>query len=203
VELIVVMLVTAIILGAVLAAFGSMSGMFHSEGVRIQNQDDARNAVNQVARYIRMATSSADNLTTQTNAIAAASPQDLVFYCDVDGDETAEKVRYYLNGTTLMMQTAEPVWIVGTSPHWEYQGYQTAGEVIQDAVRNGSAAIFKYYRYTSGVLQQFTPSSASDRQDVVTVAISLTVNERPDLAKGAVVLATDVQIRQRYEGGLQ
>jgi prepilin-type N-terminal cleavage/methylation domain-containing protein len=203
IELLVVILVSAVVAVAVLAAFSSLSGGFHEQGVRMQNQDDARTAINQMTRYIRMATSSADNLTTQSNAIATALPQDIEFYCDVDGDGVAEKVRYYLDGITLLMQTAEPVWITGTSPHWQYPAYETDGVVIQDAVRNGVAAVFSYYRYASGVLQQFTPATAGDRMAIATVSISVTVNEKPELANGNVVLATDVQIRQRYEGGLE
>jgi hypothetical protein len=181
----------------------STTGVVASQNVRIQNQDDARLAINQMARYIRMATSSADNQTTQSNAIATAQPQDIEFYCDFDADGVAEKVRYYLTGNVLMSQSDEPVWVTGTSSHWEYSEYDTGGVVIQNTVQNGSDALFRYYRYNSGVLEQFTPTTVADRRAIVTVSISLRVNERPDLAASDVVLATDVQIRQRYEGGLE
>jgi ABC-type proline/glycine betaine transport system permease subunit len=81
---------------AVLTVFSSLSQVFNSQNTRMQSQDDARTAVNQMARYVRSATSSADNMTTQSDAIATAQPQDIEFYCDIDGDELSEKVRYYL-----------------------------------------------------------------------------------------------------------
>jgi hypothetical protein len=198
-----VIILAAIVTAGVLASLSSVSGVFNSQGVRIQNQDDARTAINQMARYIRMATSSADNMTTQSNAIATALPQNVEFYCDIDGDGLAEKARYYLAGASLRMQTSEPVWVSGPSPHYEYPAYQTDGVVVQAAVRNGSDPVFGYYNYVGGTLVAFTPTTAALRQQIVTVSISLKVNEKPELARGAVVLATDVQIRQRYEGAVK
>jgi prepilin-type N-terminal cleavage/methylation domain-containing protein len=93
VELIVVMLIAAIVSVAVLAIFSSTSGAFYSQTARIQNQDDARTAINQMARYLRMATSSADNQSTQSNAIVTSLPKDVEFYCDLLGDGVPEKVR--------------------------------------------------------------------------------------------------------------
>jgi type II secretory pathway pseudopilin PulG len=203
VELMVILVVAGLISVAVIMAFSNMSGVFHSQGARIQNQDDARTAINEITRYIRMATSSVDNMTSQSNAIATALPQDIEFYCDIDGDGTAEKVRYHLSGTTLYMQTAEPQAIPG-APYFTYPAYETNGLIIQDAVRNGAQPIFTYYYLKAdGTLQEFAPATDADRQAVVTVAVSLIVNERPDLAKGNVELATEVQIRQRYLGGIK
>jgi prepilin-type N-terminal cleavage/methylation domain-containing protein len=205
IELLVVIILAGVLGAAVLGILLSISGVFNSQGVRIQNQDDARTAINQMARYLRMATSSADNQTSQSNSIASALPQDIEFYCDVDGDGIAERARYYLQGTTLRMQSAEPTWVLTPTPHYVYAGYTTDGIVIQDAIRNASTAVFRYYRYNvSGFLEESpAPTTSSLRQQIVTVAISLTVNEIPKLAKGNVLLATDVQIRQRYGGGLQ
>jgi prepilin-type N-terminal cleavage/methylation domain-containing protein len=212
VELLVVVLLGGILSAAIIGVLLSLSGVFNSQGVRIQNQDDARTAINQVSRYIRMATSSADNQTSQTNSVLTALPQDLEFYCDLDGDGVAEKARYYLSGTSLKMQTVEPTWVLTPSPHWTYPTYTTGGVVVQNAIRNGSSAVFRYYKNVSGTtttslefpgLQEFTPSTAALKQQVVTIRISLTVNDQPALAKGNVQLATNVEIRQRYEGGLK
>jgi prepilin-type N-terminal cleavage/methylation domain-containing protein len=208
VELLVTVVLVSVVGVAILMLFSSLTGVFYTQGARIQNQDDARTAINQISRYIRAATSSADNMTTQSDAIALALPQEMVLYCDVDSDVNAlaDKVRYYLQGTTLRMQTVAPVLGSGSDPHYTYPAYTTDGILVQDAIRNGTQAVFTYYRYDGGAVVPFTPVTAADRENIVTVAISLTINERPDLAKGAVVLATDVQIRQRYErieGGIE
>ncbi len=203
IELLVVVLLVGVVSGAAFGILYSVSGVFHSQEVRVQNQDDARVAINQVTRYLRMATSSADNQTSQSNAILTALPQDVEFYCDTDGDDLAEKTRYYLDGQSLKMQTVDPVWQTSPEPHWSYPAYTEDGIVIQDAVRNGSDPVFRYYRYDDGVLEEFTPTTAALKQRIVTIAVSLTVNEIPELARGNVQLATEVQIRQRYEGGLE
>lgn len=202
VEVLTVVVVLAIVSVAVLAIFSGLGGLFHSQETRIQNQDDARTAMNQVARFIRMATSSADNMTSQSNAVLTASEQDIEFYCDLDGDDTADKVRYYLDGSTLKMQSVAPVELED-EPYYEYPEYDTDGIVVQEAIRNGTDPVFTYFYYINpGVLAEFTPVTAADRQKIVTVSISLVVNAEPELAKGDVALATDVQIRQRYVGGV-
>jgi prepilin-type N-terminal cleavage/methylation domain-containing protein len=203
VELLVVMVLAGIISVAVLMMLSNLTGVFNSQSTRMLNQDDARTAINEVARYIRAATSSADNQTSQTNSIATASPQEIEFYCDLNGDGIAEKVRYYLQGTTLKMQSVKPLWVLTPSAHWTYPAYTTDGVVIQNAVLNGGAALFRYYKNVSGAMVEFTPNTTALRQLVVSIGISLTVNEQPKLARGNVQLATNVEIRQRYQGGLE
>ena len=203
VEMLVVVGLAGLIAAAVFAFLFNVTNVFNSQDTRIQNQDDARTAINQMSRYVRMATSSADNQTSQSNSIANASPQDIEFYCDLTGDGVAEKVRYYLQATTLKMQSVKAVWATTPTPHWTYPAYTTDGIVVQNAILNGAAAVFRYYKNVSGSMVEFTPNTAALRQLVVTVGISVTVNEKPKLAKGNVQLATNVEIRQRYDGGLQ
>jgi hypothetical protein len=200
----VVMLIASLITVAILMVLQNTTRVFNSQQVRILNQDDARTAINQMTRYIRMMTSSEDNLTTISNAIATAGEQEIEFYCDVDGDDDAEKVRYYVEDSELRSQTQEPEGIE-TTPYWQYGEYDNEGVVIENRVRNGAVPMFLYYRYSDehGSLEAFTPTTAEQLREVVTVGVTIKVGERPDLAAKDVVLSTDVQIRQRYEGGLQ
>lgn len=193
------------LVGVVAAAIlGLYAGVFRSvfdQGTRIQNQDSARTATNQMSRYIRGACSSASNLTSRSDAFAVTLPQELVFFTDLDGDEKADMVRYYLSGTTLKMQTAAPD--LSDSPP-TYPAYATDGVIIP-GVRNAGQALFRYYRYDEATLSLIeipTPNTAELREQVVAVDIRLVVNEIPELARGSVELATRVQIRQRYDGGL-
>jgi prepilin-type N-terminal cleavage/methylation domain-containing protein len=204
VELLVVILAGTIVSVAVLLVLRGTSTVFNSQEMRILNQDDARLAINQMSRFIRMATSSADNESSASNAIATALGQDIAFYCDVDGDGIAEKVRYYVEGSVLWSQTEDPVWVETPTPGWQYGDYDTDGVVIENRVRNEALAMFTYYRYNgAGALESFVPTSDAQRAQVVNVGITIKVGERPDLAPKDVVLSTDVQIRQRYEGGLK
>lgn len=176
------------------------------------NQDDARSAINTAARYIRAAQSSASNLTSATDAIALANPQEFIFYADVDGDGVSEKVRYYMSGTSLMMSTTE----ADTTQHPPtYPSNPTMNSlVIMTGIQNGSSSpIFTYYQLDPDYLTNpipgndtlvtiSNPTSSSDLAKVAAVKITLYVNEGPKYAAGAVKLDCLIQIRQRYNGGL-
>jgi prepilin-type N-terminal cleavage/methylation domain-containing protein len=202
VELLVVILLVGILAGAMLGLYVGLVRSFAASGNRIVNQDDARLAVNGVARYIRMATSSASNLTTVSDAINYARPQELVMYADINGNGKPDKVRLYLSGLTLKMSTVAPN--MSTSPP-SYPAYTTDGVIILNGVRNGSAAIFTYYQYDStqnNLLVISNPTTAVDLGKIVAVGMTLYVNEVPKLNAGNVQLDSLTQIRQRYNGGL-
>ena len=203
VELLVVVLSAGIIAVAILTVLMTSSSAFSAQSVRIQNQDSARLSINQMTRYLRAATSSVDNQSSQSNSLVTTLGADIEFYCDIDGDGLAEKVRYYLDGTDLRMQTAKPQFVTIPEPHWVYPTYESNGIIVQDGLRNGSTPVFTYYRRAGESLQQFTPSTAVQRRQVENVRLHLIVNERPDVVKGNVELTTEVQLRQRYGGGLK
>ena len=210
IELLVVMIMAGILAGAMLGLYYGVVRSFADTGNRMVNQDDARTAINQMGRYIRMATSSASNQTSISDAIAVAQPQELVFYADLDGDGQPDKVRYYLSGLTMKMATVAPN--MGTNPP-SYPAYTTDGVVVMNGIRNGATALFTYYQinpaYTSTTdaahdnLTVITnPTSASDLLKIVAVGLTIYVNEVPNLSKGNVRLDSLIQIRQRYNGGL-
>ena len=201
IELLVAMGLVGVIAAGILGLYAGVVRSTFDQTTRIQNQDSGRTATNQMSRYIRGACSSASNMTSQSDAFAVTLPQELVFFTDLDGDDKADKVHYYLSGTELMMQTAAPD--LSQSPA-TYPAYTTDGVVIP-GVRNASQAIFRYYRYdetTLSLVEIPAPNTPELRGQVVAVDIRLVVNETPELAKGAVELATRVQVRQRYDGGL-
>jgi prepilin-type N-terminal cleavage/methylation domain-containing protein len=202
VELLVVIILAGVISGAMLGVYVGVVRSFAASGNRIINQDDARLAVNAMARYVRMASSSASNLTTVSDSIASALPQELVFYADIDGNGKADKVRYYLSGASLRMATVAPT--MTTSPP-SYAAYTSDGIVVLNGVQNGATAIFTYYKYDSmqqNLIVIANPTTAADLLSIVAVGVSLYVNEAPQLNKGNVQLDTLIQIRQRFNGGL-
>ena len=85
IELLVVMLVSGILMAGMLGVYYGVQRSFADTGSRMVNQDDARTAMNEAARYIRAAQSSDSNLTDSSDAIAVANPQEIVFYADIDG----------------------------------------------------------------------------------------------------------------------
>lgn len=202
VELLVVLVITGIIAGAMLGLYYGIMRSFADTGNRMVNQDDARTVVNQVGRYVRMATSSASNQTSISDAIAVAQPQELVFFADIDGNGNPDKVRYYLSGTTMKMATVAPN--MSTNPP-SYPAYTTDGVLVMSGIQNGASAIFTYYQYDTAqenLIVMSNPASAADLAKVVAVGMTLYVNEIPALSKGSVKLDSLTQIRQRYNGGL-
>jgi prepilin-type N-terminal cleavage/methylation domain-containing protein len=210
IELLVVMLTAGIIAGAMLGLYYGVMRSFADTGNRIVNQDDARTAVNQISRYIRMASVSASNLTSVSDAIALASPQELVFYADINGNGQPDKVRYYLVGNTMKLATVAPD--MTTNPP-SYPAYTTDGVVVMNGIRNGATAIFTYYQMNPNFLTNPIPSNdnlvvmtnptgASALAKILAVGVTLKVNEAPKVSKGDVWLDSLAQIRQRYNGGL-
>ncbi len=198
IELMVTILVVGVMAGGILGVFVTTLRTFSTGQVRMQNQDEARLAMNQMTRYLRMASASESITTTRSDAIAVAGAQDVVFYADIDGDGVVEKGRYYLSGTTLRMQTAEPN--MGDSPP-TYPAFNTSGEVVREAVRNGGTAIFRYYREGESV--PMTSTNTFDlREEIALIEVTLYVNEVPELSRSNVRLVSRVLIRQRYDGGL-
>lgn len=203
VELLVVVLIAGVVAAAVLSLYHGIFRGSADQMVRIQNQDSARLAMYEMSRFIRAASSSDSNLTSVSDSVALAAPHEVVFFADLDGDDSAERVRYYLSGTTLRMQAVEPD--TRTAPPTYPAGYATDAVVILDGVRNGANPVFTYFEFDEGTvsLRQIpTPNTEALRRAVVAVGIRLVVNEGPELARGGVELSTLVQIRQRYDGGL-
>ncbi len=202
-ELIVVVLIAGIVSVAVLSFYLSISRSSADQMTRIQSQDSARSAMYEMSRFIRAACSSESNLTKTSDALVLADPHECVFFVDIDGDDLAERVRYYLSGATLRMQKAEPD--TEDSPATYPDEYDSDAVVVLDGVRNDEDAIFSYYGYDEdrGELEEI-PDASTDalRRDVVAIGLRLTVNEKPELAKGGVELSTRVLIRQRYDGGI-
>jgi prepilin-type N-terminal cleavage/methylation domain-containing protein len=212
IELLVVCLVAGILGGAMLGLYEGLVRSWADTGHRIIDQDDARTAINEISRYIRMAESSASNLTSTSDAVALAQPQELVFYADIDGIGAPEKVRYYLSGKTLRMATLAAD--TSTSPPTYPTSYASDGVVIMDGVQNGTTPLFTYYKmnpaYASNpvaandtLVLMTNPTSAADLTSIVAVGIKIFVNDTPvGVSKGNVSLDTTIQIRQRYNGGL-
>ncbi len=211
IELVVVCLIAGILGAAILGIYEGLVKSWADTSHRIVNQDDARIAINEISRYLRMAESSESNLTSNSDAIALASASELVFYADIDGNGMADKVRYYIDsdGTTLRMATLPPD--TSTTPPTYSTVYATNGVVIMKGVQDNH--LFKYYKLNPAYVTNPIPSNdtlvlinnpttAADLRSIVAVDISLAINETPGVPKANVMLDTRVQIRQRYNGGL-
>src|SRR3970040_2041150 len=81
--------------------------------------------------------------------LAQADAQTVTFYSDIDGDGTFERVRYFLDGTTLRRGVIEQTT---TQP----VTYPPASEIVADVVRYlVPGTIFTYY--PEGFPPELTP----------------------------------------------
>ena len=224
IELLVVCIAAGLLGSAILGIYDGLVRSWADTSHRIQNQDDARLALDDISRYLRMAQSSESNLTSTSDAVALAADNELVFYSDIDGDNLAEKVRFYLDGTSLRMATVDPD--TSTSPPTYATTYSSNGVIVMSGIQNYTAAsssnwmpMFTYYKMnpayaTNPVASNdtlvpislntttHTQVSATDLTGIVAVEIKLAVNETPGVPNTSFVLDTLIQIRQRYNGGL-
>jgi prepilin-type N-terminal cleavage/methylation domain-containing protein len=202
IELLVVIAVAGVLAAAVLVTFITTMDTFATQEIRMQNQDQARLAMDQLTRYIRIATSSAMNTTTQSDAIAVAQPTEIVFYADINGDDHPDKVRYYVSGNMLKMQSVAPQQS-GSPPTWSYPAYPNNGVVVV-GVKTGST-LFTYYKYQSGALVPVAYGSTNPNvlKTITTVDVNLEITITPQWESPVPVkIVSSVQIRQRYPWGL-
>ncbi len=203
IELLVTIMLVGLVAAGILAVYQSSAKTFADQDNRIKSQDSARTAMDTISRYIR----EADLLRVQPDlgfgrdrVRAAAGTHDILEY---RYRQQAEKVRFYVFGTSLIMQTAQP--IMTTNPPTYPSTYAFNGTLVITGLTNGATPIFTYYAYsgsTDTLVQVTNPTTTADLASIVVVDIELQVDESPLLSKGSVSLHTRVEIRQRYPYGL-
>ncbi len=122
-------------------------------------------------------------------AIESAATSTLVFYSDVDGDGTRERVRYFLDGKTLKRGLVKssgspPAYILAT---------ETTRDLVASVVAT-STPIFSYYG--AGYVPALTPLSspvAIERVRLVRIDVAADVN--PVRSPGVIYGTTQVSIR--------
>jgi prepilin-type N-terminal cleavage/methylation domain-containing protein len=101
-----------------------------------QSVGQTQTALTQMIREIREARTAEDG----SWAIVNAQDYSFSFYSDVTNDLRADKVRYFLDGTSLMKGVIEP-----TAPPVSYPSQNEFFRVLATNIDATSAAIFRYY----------------------------------------------------------
>ncbi len=143
---------------------------------------EGRRAVAALAQAIRSATYGEDG----SYPLVAVQPFSLTLYSDIDRDGLVERVRFWLEGTTLRRAVAEPV---GQPLHYGQEG---APEIIAQYVRNGEDAtpIFVAFDANGTPLADPVPVLA-----VRTIRVTLVVNVGRNRAPGDFTLSTTARLR--------
>lgn len=149
--------------------------------------DRTNTTLSRIIREIR----TARNGENGSYVIEDADSQSLTFYSDIDFDDRVEKVRYYLQGTTLYRGYIEPVGNPVTYPQ--------ANEITQELtenVQNDTTPLFYYYNgdwpedTTNNPLQ--TPFTLSD---IKLIRIYIRLNPLPNDPQGDYILDSSATIR--------
>jgi prepilin-type N-terminal cleavage/methylation domain-containing protein len=126
--------------------------------------------------------------------LASVGTSTLGFYSDIDGDGVPEKVRYFLNGTTLMKGIIKP----SGAP----LGYATSTERTQELVKQivVGTQLFSYYdKDATSTISNPLPQPV-DPSLVKSVKITIVANQGTTLHTSLVGGAASVTIRSlRYK----
>ncbi|OJI09631.1 MAG: hypothetical protein COV08_00605 [Candidatus Vogelbacteria bacterium CG10_big_fil_rev_8_21_14_0_10_49_38] len=123
--------------------------------------------------------------------IAVAEADDLVFYSDLDNDGLRERLRYWLDGSTLKRGLIEPV-----GPPYVYnQNAESVSSVIDD-LTNVDNLIFTYYNNSYDGTASSTPLQAPfDIQEIRLVKVEFLVDANVEQAPVALYLTSQVMLR--------
>jgi len=124
-------------------------------------------------------------------ALDITDDQEISFYSDYDFDGDIEKVRYFLDGTTLSKGTTEPSGYPVT-----YSSTNERVKILTENVRNDTLPLFYYYNGDWPTDTINNPLSTGSRlSDTRTVRIYVRLNTDSDKPDSDYVLESYVNIR--------
>lgn len=148
---------------------------------RSNTSRDIRTLFKQLPKEIR-------NASTASNgeyAIAVAEPSTLTFYANVDTDALVERVRYFLDGTTLKRGVIKPTG----SPLTYTPASETVSSLIQ--LNQGTTPLFHYFdSHYTGTEAPLTPPIDIPRIRLIEITCTL-----PDQGDGTHTFVTSAMIR--------
>ncbi|MCX6796775.1 MAG: prepilin-type N-terminal cleavage/methylation domain-containing protein [Candidatus Falkowbacteria bacterium] len=145
-----------------------------------QEQEEAINEARKGTELTSKEIRGANNSDNGYYPLATTTEQELVFYSDINDDNSMERIRYYLNGTRLMREET------ASGPTHNYSQTPTVTEVAK-YINNQTEPLFVYY----------------DRNNVETelinnihlIEIIIKVNVTPWRAPDDYYVITDVNLR--------
>lgn len=181
-EMLVVLAIIVITVPVVYAAIQALYHVHESTLARAMAVTETTRGVQEMVRDVRSAVY-AENGSLPIVALATSS---LTIYADTDLDGVVERVRYFLDGTTVRKGIIKPT---GTS------SYPVAQESVASLIPNiintsASTSLFRYYTATGTEIVTPSASLAVRRVDVVCVARST-----KGTAADAVTIASSASIR--------
>jgi prepilin-type N-terminal cleavage/methylation domain-containing protein len=138
--------------------------------------DNARRAEEVLSKEIR----GANNSDNGYYPLATTTDQELVFYADINDDNSMEKIRYYINGTSLMKSLT-----MSGATH-NYSSTPTVTK-IADYLNNGTEPLFIYYDRNN--------AETDIINNIRMIGISVKINVTPTRAPNDYYVITNVHLR--------
>lgn len=192
IELIVVSFVIVLIAGAIVGlnyilGQSQLSGFNNAISLESGNR-----IITQIATEIRTARYGDSGV----YLLEYADEHEIVFYSDLDFNGDTDKIRYYLEGTTLYKDVTPP-----SGNPVVYDPGNTTTKILADNVRNGSEPIFYYYGDSFPEIHSIPLTPPAEIGEVRTVQIVIKTNESANDPQSDYILSTlsHIRILQSHE----
>lgn len=191
-------LVEAIVATAITTGLLIMIFSFIIEGTRVEDfisdqsaaVASAESATSRMTSIMRELTDGDDG----AYSIVEATPTTFAFYTDLDTDEEAELVRYYLDGTNLIESITQP-----SGDPVEYDTSAAELDILSNYIVNQSEysnEIFTYYNSDYPADTTNNPlAEPVDVTEITLVEISFDVNVNPNRIPDTDTVSTFIQLR--------
>ena len=152
------------------------------------NIEEANRAAMIMARELRNMNESEDG----SFPLSVSDDQQIIFYSDIDYDDLVDRVRYTLNGNTLLKGITPP-----QGEPAEYLDTNETEQIITDYVRNGSEPVFYYYNENWPSDTVNNPLPIGERiSDTSMIHINLIINSNEDDPDSNYVIKTEILARE-------
>ena len=170
--------VTLVVMNAILTFYRLNTNTFE-QTVQV---DQARKGIEYVVRDLREAAYADDG----SFPVVAAGTTSVTFYSDTDRDVSAEKVRYFLSGTTLKKGVVNAT---GTPPAYtDAEQISTVAEYVRNAEQG--IPVFRYYNASSTEV-----AAGATTTSIVFVTVDLVVNVDVNRLPGQFTLHSSATLR--------
>lgn len=188
VEIVVVLGITLIVMAILIRFISTGHPISKATLLQTRSTETARIQLKRIAKAIREARESE----TGAYPLVDMLPQRLVFYADIDADDSIERVRYELKGVNLERGIIEPAGDPATYDPDNEQVNIVAGSIVNDEVD-----VFTYY--SGDYPADTTPLSPIDLTEVKYIQFFLMVDDKIDADPPPIEVRSQVQIRNLKE----
>ena len=149
-------------------------------------QLDARHLIKVMVTELRKTTQSS----TGVYAIELASSTGITFYSDINNNGSIDKVRYYLNGSTIKKGVIIPTG----NPLTYNPANETTTTIINSVVASSTLPIFQYYPSTyDGTTAPLT--MPPDIPSIRLIKVTIIIDKDPNKSPSPIVVTSSVSLR--------